>query len=580
MMIIDDEYSINPPRDHYIIPDDCVLLTAVSDNMFHDFMFWYHSIRKLYKSISIVVIDLGLSASASTFCDRLYNLKIIKIDQKQIDFFQSFNNICWRQWFKPYFMSLINARVVMWIDCDAVILDDISSIIHKVIDDFVVIRDYFDPINCINDKELYLALNIVPQSPYEDVVLNSGVIAWMPSRDKYIIDAWYEAVCYILSTPHLSKLVKLYDQGVLLCIMHKLRIMTKILPYKAWNCKPSRRDVYDCDVRHLSTNYELWYRNFLRLYHQLKSEHTATILHFAGLPKISQLCEINNPITVHLMMRKKLERSSHVVVGPNWRQLQQVISFMSQSVRADSPCIWKKSYPRGHIRHKVSLQLSLRDGDITSHICHMNRKDVSLMLESSPDYGYFIDDILQQVENSKVIIILHDPFSLVRMSLSQFDISSQILMASPAFYHKDYYEYCLKHRDLPIVIEDYTHYESAVDSLIAYYDQYYDVVLSAMIKHPDRIAVLWYEILHAYDKFYRKTYVTGDIIHLQDRKIDNLAMKLSTKVKKEPSADLCCESDLWIDKLIIDNKAKIFTWFLTKMRNYNINIPRTMAKTI
>lgn len=308
------------------------IITAVSDNMFNDFILLYDSLQIHHAGIEVIVAALELNDENKGYINDL-NVTVIEISSESISFFKSFSNICWRQWFKPYFCQKINADIdlALWIDADAVVTDDLEPLFDKTVESFWVIKDYFDPVYCLNDARIYDCLEIRLRDGTEKLVLNSGVIGWSPKRDGHIIAKWYEVVKIIISDVEYIKMVRLFDQGALLIAVHWLGITDCVLTNKSWNSNPTHRKKYDVD------DYRRDIKIRSHIYDDIKTDNfNATIVHYAGLPKISHLIENNSIVVSSILKRRNVKCRRYYITGFSDADCAMVRDKFIESVGDDS----------------------------------------------------------------------------------------------------------------------------------------------------------------------------------------------------------------------------------------------------
>ncbi len=253
-------------------PGHYAIITAVSPNLWQDYLYFYHSLRR-YSDHHLYVIGLELPPELSTIIAQHRRVTLRPVTPEIVAGLKSIDED-WRKWYKPYFISLVpEVDYALWLDTDIVVAGSLDPLFAYITSKFLVVTDYLAPVYCRNSRELYELLQI--STPPTTQVLNSGVIGWSQARDSPIIKRWLEIVRRANFDRIFYKNVSLHDQGALLLALHEVGGLNLILDKPEWNYAAKRvvptpdRDILD-DVIH--------------------NHPGITLIHYNGTPKLTDLC--------------------------------------------------------------------------------------------------------------------------------------------------------------------------------------------------------------------------------------------------------------------------------------------------
>lgn len=287
-------------------------MTAVSTEMWSDFLLFYSSLRDYYNG-TLYIINLGLEPHE---VQHLKSLSAIVIEINHNKYPKLAN---WQKWFKPYYISLIRPVVdyLLWIDVDTVVLGYLDPLFAAIYDDFLVMADHFAPQSCLNHPSLYDTTRSLFECPVTDCrPLNSGVVGFAFPRDDYILHEWLTSLEFVIKNPSVRQYIRLFDQGLLLWVMNRLN-KTKFDYPITWNY-PAPRNIY-------SNNYECELR-----YH---CPANTIIAHFAGAPKLHELMGINHPNVMKYRENKRKSKTvRYIVFGLTKQGIHTLYKLLSKSL--------------------------------------------------------------------------------------------------------------------------------------------------------------------------------------------------------------------------------------------------------
>lgn len=421
------------------------IITAFTKNFWADFLIAYDSIKRVTDT-TIYVVPLDFDDEHIELLKPL-DVQIVTLDAPEVKKMKLTFYDRWVQWSKPYIIKrlamMLEESSLLWLDVDLVVLENPDCIFEKIEQDFVVINDYFAPKSCLNDKELYEEYQVSVQPHQEEIAINSGVVGFKKPRDMYIINKWLENTVKVETNPNLMRYIRLYDQGVLLWAMHDLRIIDKALPYSLWNHK-AIRNCYE-----YSTPSELKVRSNFKwpvpkmprmggdIIEEVKLDNPGvTIAHFAGLPKLSDLCELNNKHAVQYVSAKfkSHKRSRLFCVGMERCGTHTIAEILRRGSMHES---WVRHEFDPVLAKEVELKWigeKYLTPTLNKRMEIYNRNDVFLMSEVNHRLGFLIPEILSCVDDPKFLMMLRDPITLVRSRLRNYSIWARDIDDLPQIY--------------------------------------------------------------------------------------------------------------------------------------------------
>ncbi len=410
------------------------IITAFTQDFWDDFIICYDSICRV-SNVPIYVVPLDFDDEYENKLKAL-NVEILEFSEQPIKRMKKHFKDRWVQWSKPYIIKStiedIQEEYVLWLDVDIVVTDKIEPIFHKMTEDFVVVGDYFAPDTCLNDKRLYKEHNISIAEDKEEVALNSGVVGLHKHRDRYIIDIWIANTEKLIGNEYAKEYIALYDQGVLLWVMHELNITDKILQYDKWNAR-AKRNCYEYSTisnpLSIEPNFKWPIPDMPRMggdtIDEVKLDNPGVIIaHFAGYPKLSQLCKINNEFSKTYIMhqRRNGSRDRLFCVGLERAGTHTIAETIRRSAIDES---WVRHEFAPVLAKEVKMKLSGEDywtQNLSERMVIYNRSDTLMLCESNHRLGFFIPEISHEVHNAKFILMLREPIALMRSRLRNYCI--------------------------------------------------------------------------------------------------------------------------------------------------------------
>lgn len=415
------------------------VVTAFTPNFHSDFMLLCGSLRR-FSSVRLIAIPLGF--------DEVPKINGVSILEVQHDIQANAKAIFgdrWVQWYKPFLIEMAaehhNTNVILWLDSDIVITGDPHPLFAKIAEDFFVVGDYFAPKTCLNDESLYQEFTPHREFTKEEseLALNSGVIGMLLPRDQNILDAWKDKINIVAERPDLIEKISLYDQGALLWAMRDLDVLSKIVHKPEWNYNP-KRNAYDFQKQYVWP-YGPKHMGGDIIDQVAYDNPKAVVAHFAGLPKLSHLINVDSqPARQHRHNVHRHEEPAHIFgIGLERAGTHTLAEMLRGSCRYDS---W--------VRHEYTPGISeaaLRkwrgepsDGSIEKRCELYNRTDVQFISEVNHRLSFFVPEIKERVKNAKFILLLRNPFDLIRSRLKNYSCYNSKLRKYPISYQLELYK--------------------------------------------------------------------------------------------------------------------------------------------
>jgi hypothetical protein len=437
--------------------NDRVIVTAISPNMWHDYLVFYDSIRRHHDYPIYVVCLEMLNWQLEALKKNHKNVHIITINPDLIEEYKK-TDTHWRQWFKPYYFDLIpEHETVLWLDSDMVILESLDPLCELAETKFVVMADFFAPKTCLNKLELYNKFKLEIPKEKANIVLNSGVIGMQPARDKHIMKMWKRKVDIAAKDKDVRSWLALFDQGALLWALQELNLYHLIMARKAWNF-PAKRNPYELVTDSTLDGtmvqclpLETHVTPPEDLIENIRTDNPgAVVAHFAGLPKLAHLCEPNHQHSLTYFRRKNggKEIRRAFILGLERAGTKTLAKVLRQSCTAESwvrygltPTLaaeaQAKHFGGDHRTHEFLERLEL-----------YARQDCGFVCEANKNLSYFVHDIHERLQGTaRFIVMLRDPVSLIRSRFLNFVTWPDLLHKAPVCYQDDYRQFMRLGRD-------------------------------------------------------------------------------------------------------------------------------------
>jgi len=424
----------------------CVI-TAFTPDFWDDFVIFYNSLRKT-TMVHTIVVPLEFKKEDFEKLSK-YHVDVFMLPDDDVKHYKGICKTRWMQWFKPKIIKDViesyGINTALWLDVDIVILNDLKPLFKATSNDFLVMNDFFAPQYCLNDDKLYDHHPAPVPKLLEKIALNSGVVGVVPGRDDYILDKWIENTEIINNDQKLKDYITLYDQGVLLWTMRELGILDKITPSQGWN-GDAKRNAYELNENSKWPKHPQWPRTDTVMGGDILDEvlfdnPDMIIAHYAGMPKLSHLCQIDNKHSIQYMYNKHGEDMTTRIFGIGLERAGT--HTLAESIRRSSR---HSSWVRHEIDPTLSKEAKLKfDGDdymtqdFNNKMQLYKRTDVKLVCEVNHRLSFFVDDINENCDNAKFILLLRNPVDLIKSRMLNFSTWISEFSRTPGFYQFDMY---------------------------------------------------------------------------------------------------------------------------------------------
>lgn len=436
---------------------DRAIVTAVSSNMWHDYLVFYDSIRR-HHDYHIYIVGIELTNWQINALKEHINITVLPLSPDIVAVYKA-SAVHWCQWYKPYYYDMIpdGHRTLLWLDVDIVILGSVDPIFEIAERRFVVMADYFAPKTCLNSPELYKKFQIDVPKEKSHIALNSGVVGFQPERDRRILKLWKRKSGLALSDKEVQSWIALFDQGCLLWALHELELTNLITPKKAWN-HPAKKNPYELvsDSTKSGTMVPMWsvgnniYSSDDLIANIRTDNPGAVVAHFAGLPKLTHLCDVNNQNSITYVRHRHGVREVRrtFIVGLERAGIQNMTNILRQSCSAEC---WVRHGLKPTMAAEAQAlhhQTEYQTHEFLERLETYARKDCGFVCEGNKNLTYFINDIQKQLDGTaRFIVMLRDPASLIRSRFLNFVTWPDQLYKTPRYYQTEYREYMQLGRD-------------------------------------------------------------------------------------------------------------------------------------
>lgn len=516
------------------------IVTGFTHNIINDFIHFYNSLRN-YSSIPLYVVPYDFNNSQ---LEKLENndMHIINIDTSFYDTFKIDNR--WSQWCKPsvikYVRDTNNIDCLLWLDIDIVVTQDLSGLFSYIIDKFLIVEDFFAPMSCLNDKRLY---DVFPNPDNDERAVNTGVVGFMFPRDNCILDAWCDKVKLILDNPSIRDYISLYDQGCLIWALSDMKYNHLISSKIEYNY-PAVKKLYDMND----------------LYLRIKSDNPGVVIaHYAGAPKLSQLLSFNDNVCRRYVNGRYDKIFRLVCVGLETSDLFKFSTILDCHSRRPS-CI---SYSDGS---NLDMEISLKIGGYNYYtenfmkiIGNLSRNDGVLICQCNHNLSYFMDDLINGIDDIKFLVILKHPIDIIRDQLLSFCVWDELIHLYDINYQLDYYnsvDVKKIRKNIPIVSNN------IIDIYIYDIENTIIRIMNQLSSIDDnRYLIMWSDSIHS--NFGSLEKLIGNSV---------IWSKVKTDISIKSQHNFSKSSIEWINGIIESKRDHIINNFIKVVNDYNLRI--------
>jgi hypothetical protein len=263
---------------------EIAVITLCDANYFPGLLMLHRSVQES-SSCMVACYDLGCTVQQREMAANLDNLCFMPLpDDPLLDRIrvvmgaaaplQKPNKRVWPLWICPLLIKHAPFRNVIWMDCDLVVLRNLSDLFDSLVSGPVFTPENKAPQLTANRPELYSLLPIQRSFDPERPAINAGVSAWRKDRDAQAIDAYLFPVRRAVEDPAVRSAISWHDQGALIWAIQACGLEHRVAGSSKWNLCVDNTDIAAKPVA--------WDHEFLDAVRRRVPE--ANILHWNGRP--------------------------------------------------------------------------------------------------------------------------------------------------------------------------------------------------------------------------------------------------------------------------------------------------------
>ncbi len=254
-------------------PSICIL-TAVNDDYFAGLILLHASLKS--SGLPLVCVDLSLNLHNRTWCRAN---DVVLLDFNKSDYID--DHMVGSLWAKPFMINECPYNEIIWIDSDAIVINDLDEFKKILSRGPVVTRDSWNESYCLNPIKLY---ELLPVPKGTNKSINAGVLGFNKQRDRELLHTWMWCVRKANDDPRIKANIKCSDQGALLWAIHAHGMTDHIRNDLRWNCTPNF-STYNEPRRER-------YKQSKTLFESIKADHPDIgIVHWVDQPKLWHLLD-------------------------------------------------------------------------------------------------------------------------------------------------------------------------------------------------------------------------------------------------------------------------------------------------
>ena len=234
---------------------DIGIVTLCDSEYFQGLLMLHRSVQECFPC-NMVCYDIGLNPEQKARTEKLANLQILPLPDDpligRIEVAMRFEpplkqrvKRVWPLWICPIIIKNAPFRDVIWMDCDIVVLRNLSELFASV-----AVGPVFTPDNNAsglnaNHPDLYKRLQI--QRPFDQKIpaVNAGVSGWRKDRDEAAIDAYIYVVEQAVVDKEIRDLISWHDQGALIWAIQFSGLEHRVAGTNIWNLCAKNTSIAD-----------------------------------------------------------------------------------------------------------------------------------------------------------------------------------------------------------------------------------------------------------------------------------------------------------------------------------------------
>lgn len=224
---------------------DIAVVTVCDENYFDGLLMLHRSVQESHPCI-VACYDLGLNPEQRGEAARRPNLQLLPLpDDPLIDRIKTtmslmpplakVNKRVWPLWICPLLIKHASFRDVVWMDCDLVVLRNLSGLFAAVATGPVFTPENKAPQLTPNRPELYRLLPIGRRFDPLVPLINAGVSGWRRDRDAAAIEAYILPIARAVEDRDVRQAISWHDQGALIWAIQACGLEHRVAETSAWN---------------------------------------------------------------------------------------------------------------------------------------------------------------------------------------------------------------------------------------------------------------------------------------------------------------------------------------------------------
>jgi hypothetical protein len=224
---------------------DLGIITLCDENYFPGLLMLHQSVQESQPCM-VACYDLGMTQEQRAIAATRSNLEILPLpDDPLIDRIRvamnfspplaKLNKRVWPLWICPVLIKHAPFRDVIWMDCDLVVLRNLSDLFAAIEMGPVFTPENKAPQLTANHPELYDLMPIRRSFNPKLPTVNAGVSGWRKPRDAAAIDAYLLPVERAIVDKKVRDAIAWHDQGALIWAIQCCSLEHRVASTATWN---------------------------------------------------------------------------------------------------------------------------------------------------------------------------------------------------------------------------------------------------------------------------------------------------------------------------------------------------------
>jgi hypothetical protein len=212
----------------FSIPEEDGVVTAADKSFFPGL---YLLCESCFGRVNMAVFDLGLSKSQRAWCASQPHVRLLS----PVPLIVPTSIYNWQTWNKPFYLDRSPFRTTLWLDCDCIVVNDLTPLFeYAAKKPFVIRHNAGVKYSCRNPESLYNLMPTAARIPLDNP-LSAGVLGFQRDAFATIMQKWQFIIREAAGSKEIRSHIQWYDEGSLHWALEYLDRIDIIVDRPTWN---------------------------------------------------------------------------------------------------------------------------------------------------------------------------------------------------------------------------------------------------------------------------------------------------------------------------------------------------------